>query len=363
MKKIIIITLLLLFPLSSLQSIAARKPLKKISSEPYLAAITLDADTGEVLFEENADTTAYPASVLKLMTLLLVLEAVESGEISLSDMVQITSESSRMGGSQVYLDPKEQFSVEDLLYALMVQSANDAAVALAIHIAGSKAAFVEKMNERAQQLGMKSSRFYSVHGLPPSSGQEVDITTARDLALLCLELVKKPKTFLFTAAKEREFRGGTFIMRTHNHLLETLAGCDGLKTGYFTAAGFSIAATAKRQGRRVITIILGSAKRKIRDIKARELVEQGFDELLPLPQNNMPETVAGEVQPEKSEAVKILETTTLAFESEESSNKQLENNNSDWWMFLYGFFCGVGVCLVVIFLRLHKKRGIYRYSR
>ncbi len=270
-----IISLLILI-LAGQTAWAGRAPLQTVARDPYVSALVLNADTGQVLFEKNSGTPVYPASVLKLMVLLVTLDRIEQGTLSLDDMVQVTAEASRMGGSQVYLDPKEQFSVEDLLYALMVQSANDAAVALAIHVAGSKEGFVALMNQKAKELGMQNTRFSSVHGLPPAKGQKVDVTTAGDFGILCLELARRPEVFKYTGTRVRDFRGGEFIMRNHNHLLENVDGCDGFKTGYFRAAGFSIAATAIRDGRRVIAIVMGSKDRKVRDAKATELLAKGF---------------------------------------------------------------------------------------
>jgi D-alanyl-D-alanine carboxypeptidase (penicillin-binding protein 5/6) len=216
--------------------------------------------------------------MLKIMDLLIILEKVKQGAVRLEDTVTITKEASSMGGSQVYLDPRERFTVEQLLYALMVQSANDAAVALAIHVAGTKEGFVGLMNERARQLGMSSTTFHSVHGLPPGEGQEADVTTPRDFAVLCRELVlKHPEALAYTSTRERTFRENPpFVMRTHNHLLGEYEGCDGLKTGYFRAAGYSIAATASRGDRRVIAVVLGSVSRETRDAKAKELLAKGF---------------------------------------------------------------------------------------
>jgi D-alanyl-D-alanine carboxypeptidase (penicillin-binding protein 5/6) len=272
--------------------LASRAPLKSVAAEPYAAAIVMDARTGEVFFAKNADAKVYPASTLKLMVLLVILDKIAAGNLQLNDMVQISVEAAKMGGSQVYLDSKEQFSIEDLLYALMIQSANDAAVALATHVAGSKELFVTLMNQKAAELGMTSTRFNSVHGLPPAKGQKVDITTARDFAILCQALSKRPEVFKYTGTKVRDFRDGKFIMRTHNHLLENVEGCDGFKTGYFVKAGFSIAATAKRGDTRIIAIVMGSKNRKVRDAKATELLALGFvkasskpaqERILPLP--------------------------------------------------------------------------------
>lgn len=261
---------------------AAAAPAKKttISQDPYLGAIVIDAATGKVLFEDKADAKGYPASVLKLMDLLIILEQVKQGRMSLQDQIPVTAAASKIGGSQVWLAEKESFALDDMLYALMVQSANDAAFALAEKVAGSASGFVELMNQRAKQLGMNNTTFQSVHGLPPGPDQGYDVTTARDLALLCRELLKHKDTVRYTSTRERPFRpdGGAkmVLMRTHNHLLGQVEGCDGLKTGYFAVAGYSIAVTASRQGQRVIAIVLGSKDRKVRDAKAAELLSKGF---------------------------------------------------------------------------------------
>lgn len=266
---------------------AAQKPKGCISKVPYIGAIIVDADTGIALFEDKADAPGYPASTLKLMTLLVIQEKIDAGQVKLSDMVKVSVAACKTGGSQVYLDPKETFSVEDLLYAMMIQSANDAAVALAEHVGGTKEGFIELMNAKAQQLGMSNSRFSSVHGLPPGAGQKNDISSARDMATLSRELCKHPAVFAYTSASYRQFRANTakpFDMRTHNPFLkENVEGCDGFKTGYTATAGWSIVVTAKRNGRRVIVVVLGSEARKMRDAKARELLSKAFTLLPPLP--------------------------------------------------------------------------------
>lgn len=259
---------------------------EKVSRSPYLGAIVVDDATGRVLVEDNADARGYPASVTKLMTFFVVMDKVHAGQLKLETPVTVSAEASRTGGSQVYLKQGEVFTVDDLLYALMIQSANDAAVALAEHCAGSKAAFVELMNTKARQLGMTSTTFQSPHGLPPAKGQQVDYTTARDLAKLSRELIDHGDVLRYSSVKVRTLRANTanpFEMRNHNHLLGKLAGCDGLKTGYFSAAGYSLAATIERNGRRVITVVLGSEVSKTRDFKVMELTEKGFAALPPLP--------------------------------------------------------------------------------
>ena len=275
-----ILLVLMIFPVAQ----AARAPVQNLAQDPYASALLIEADSGKVLFDANGDAKLYPASVLKLMNLYVILQRIGQGKLKTDEMVQVTVEAAKTGGSQVYLDPRERFSVEDLLYALMVQSANDAAVALATHIAGSKEGFIALMNQKAQELGMKNTKFHSVHGLPPSEGQEPDVTTARDLAILCRALAKQPEALKYTSTQSRGFRENKFMMRNHNKLLGQVAGCDGLKTGYYQAAGFSIAATAQRGGVRMIAVVMGSKDRKVRDAKAIELINKGFTIVPPKPE-------------------------------------------------------------------------------
>jgi D-alanyl-D-alanine carboxypeptidase (penicillin-binding protein 5/6) len=201
----------------------------------------------------------------------------------------------------VYLKEKEVFPVEELIYAMMIQSANDAALALAVHYTGSMEVFVDLMNQKAQKIGMDNTVFHSVHGLPPSGKNLPDVTTARDMAKLSRELLKYPEALKYTSTKVREFRPDIpepFIMRTHNHLLKDFEGCDGLKTGYFNAAGFSISATAQKKGARAIAVILGSANRNERDKQARLLLSKGLMEIL----INPPALAVAENDPEQAEA-------------------------------------------------------------
>ena len=253
------------------------------TKEPYLGAIVVDADVGTVIFEDHADEVGYPASVIKLMDMLIIQDRIKAGTLHLEDIVTTTREAAQIGGTQVFLKEKEIFPVEDLLYAIMIQSANDAATALSIHIAGSTTGFVELMNKRAQGLGMEATRFHSVHGLPPSTGEDPDVSTPRDLTRLAREILKYPDVLKYTSTLERGFRGGAFIMRTHDHLLRSVPGCDGLKTGFISAGGFSIVATAQRGGRRIIAVLMGCPTRVGRDKVAAELIEKGFMNLPPLP--------------------------------------------------------------------------------
>ena len=348
MKRFALCVLILLFMIPV--AWAARAPLTAITQDPYVSALVIEADSGKVLFEANADTKVYPASVLKLMDLYVILDRIAQGTLKLDEMVQVTVEAAKTGGSQVYLDPKEQFPVEELLYALMVQSANDAAVALATHVAGSKEGFVALMNQKAQELGMKSTRFHSVHGLPPSVGQEPDVTTARDLAILCRALTNNPEALKYTSTQSRGFREDKFIMRTHNKLLTQVAGCDGLKTGYFQAAGFSIAATAKKGGVRIITLVMGSKDRKVRDAKAIELLAKGFTIVPPKPElaGEAPKPAVAPI-PAASTGVTFDTSTLTAVDAaapagtegeQEAAPVQAAKGGDDGWG---KFFIGLGI--------------------
>jgi len=247
-----------------------------ISKEPYIGAIVVDTRDGSVLFEDNADAVCYPASVVKLMNLLVLEDHIANGSLKLDDPVTATVDATRMGGTQVWLKENEVFPVEELIYAMMVESANDAATALAIHVAGSTEGFIHRMNEKARALGMKSTKFTSVHGLPPSKDRAHDITTARDLATLGVALLKYPDILKYTSVKERPFRNGTFTLRSHNHLLGNVPGVDGLKTGYFREGGYCIVVTGEKNGARLVSVVVGSRTRTVRDQQAGALLSKGF---------------------------------------------------------------------------------------
>jgi len=266
---------------SPLQAAARKKTAARgMGRDPYVGAVVLEASSGRVLFEDQADAKGYPASVLKLMDLLVILEKVEQRQLSFQDPVVASAKATRAAPSKVWLADNERFTLDEMLYALMVQSANDVAVALAEKVGGTTDGFVQLMNQRAQELGMSNTVFHSVNGLPPGRGQPHDVTTARDLSLLCREVLKHPDALRYTGTRQRAFRpntpGKTVDMRNHNHLLEQVPGCDGLKTGWIAAAGYSIAVTAARNGQRVLVVVLGSDSLRRRDAKATELVNRGF---------------------------------------------------------------------------------------
>ena len=276
--SIVFACILLLYCFSAF---AARADIPEKKAKPCLGSIVVDAQTGEIVSEYNPDISCYPASLVKLMVLLILQEKVEERALSLTDTVRVTAQASRMGGSQVYLAENETFTIEDLLYSLIIQSANDSAVALAIHTAGSKQAFSELMQNKAEELGMSKTEFHSVHGLPPDAGQKPDISTPRDLAVLAMALLRHPDILKYTATRIKGFRNESFEMRSHNRLLGSFEGCNGLKTGYFRAGGYSIIASAKRGDQYYIAVVAGSPDKNERDAKAKELLAMAFSSTAP----------------------------------------------------------------------------------
>ena len=207
------------------------------------------------------------------------LDELERRARGLSDyVVRISAKASNMGGSQVYLKHNTEFPVEDLLRALAIHSANDAAVALAEHVAGSTEAFVDLMNMKARDLGMLDSEFHSVHGLPPGWGQKPDLTTAYDLTLLARELIKHPKALEWSSTRTAPFKNGTFTtLYNPNKLVGRFRGLDGLKTGYTGPAGFCVTATAVQQGKRLISVVMGCSSDKARATETTRLLSYGFN--------------------------------------------------------------------------------------
>jgi D-alanyl-D-alanine carboxypeptidase (penicillin-binding protein 5/6) len=240
------------------------------------AWIVVNAATGEVLASQEPDRRGAPASMTKMMLALVVLEAIKEGQLKLDDPVKTSRLASKMGGSQVYLKEGEAFSVEELMAALLIGSANDAAAALAERLTGSVEATVKLMNDRAATLKLSQTRFGSVHGLPPGPGQEGDIATPRDMARLGQALLQFPDALRWTGTAEAPFRGGSFVLRNSNKLVGSVAGVDGLKTGHFTEAGYNVAATAKRGNLRVIAVVMGAPTNQARFAEAARLLGEAF---------------------------------------------------------------------------------------
>jgi len=225
----------------------------------YTAAFVLEPSTNRVLFEDNADKPLPTASMAKMMTLLIVMEEIQQGNLNYDTPVTISARASKMGGSQIYLRAGSVWPVKNLLIATMVHSANDAASALAEKIAGSGESFADLMNLRAEQLGLKNSRFYDPHGLPAEDPSLNDVMSARDLAKLGQELMKHPFMRQLAVIPEMEFRNGTLErIYNPNRLLRFYEGATGIKTGYSGPAGFSITASAKRNNMELICVVQGA---------------------------------------------------------------------------------------------------------
>jgi len=246
--------------------------------EPYKAYVVMEASTGKVLEGANTHLRWPPASITKLMISLLVMEKLYANEIKLTDTITASRDASKMGGSQVFLKEGETFTLEELMKAMLIASANDAAFSIAEFIAGSKDKCVDLMNEKAKALDMKDTEFRSVHGLPPSKGEEEDLTSPEDLATLARHLLKYRKLLEWTSARSEPFRDGTLIMVNHNKLLGRMSSIDGLKTGFYRKSGYNIVATAKKGDLRLIVVVMGSPTARIRD----EIAEEKVKKYLPL---------------------------------------------------------------------------------
>jgi len=238
------------------------------------SAILMEASTGTVLFEQNADEALPPASVTKIMTLLLIMEAIEQGQLRYEDTVTASAHACSMGGSQIYLKEGEQMTVEDMVKSVVIASANDAAVALAEHVAGSEAAFVERMNERAAELGMVNTHFENTNGLDDTV--ENHVTSARDIALMSQALIRYPKITEYSSIWMDTVRNGEFGLTNTNRLVRFYKGATGLKTGSTSKAGFCVSATAEREGMTLICVIMAAPSRDIRNAAATALLDFGF---------------------------------------------------------------------------------------
>lgn len=270
---------------------------------PYRGAVAMDADRGTVLFADHANRTGYPASCTKLMTLLLVLEDLKAGRYARTDRATASAYAARMEPSKIGLRAGQSMTIDDLLYALMLKSANDGAVVLAEHAAVAHGetgtnrlarvtAFIARMNRRARELGMTSTRYASPNGLPPPRGSTrgFDVSTAKDLARLACALVAIPEVLAYTSRPSYTVTDGDgkpLSFANHNYFLPrnrdpkgfavAVPGCDGLKTGYTMASGSSIILTAQRNGRRVVAVVLGSAGRQTREEAAGRILRDALD--------------------------------------------------------------------------------------
>lgn len=266
LKKIVLFLFMLLTPLSVLASDLAKNA---------KSGILIEESTGKVLFEKEADKKMYPASMTKIMTLLLVMDSLESGKIKLTDMVNISPNASSMGGSQVFLEAGSSMKLEELLKSVTIASANDSSVALAEFISGSVDKFVIKMNQKCKEIGCKNTNFANVHGLHDDN----HYTTAKDMSLIAKELLKYKNILNYTSIYEAYLNkpdGSSTWMVNTNKLIRYYNGLDGLKTGYTKEAGYCLTATAVRNNMRLISILMNEPSSQVRNSETIDLLNYGF---------------------------------------------------------------------------------------
>ncbi|MBO0735654.1 MAG: D-alanyl-D-alanine carboxypeptidase [Alphaproteobacteria bacterium] len=245
-----------------------------VDPDREVESIVIDADTGRVLSARNADAITYPASLTKMMTLYLTFEALNAGTLRLDQFLPVSIDAASKSPTKLHLAPGESVQVQDLILGIVTKSANDAAAVLAQGLAGSEAAFAERMTRKAQQLGMTSTVYRNASGLPDPEQH----TTARDTVQLALALYHDfPREYRYFSTREFYFHGR--LIATHNHLLDSYEGADGIKTGYTGASGFNLAASAVRNGHRLIGIVMGGSSAGARDREMTELLDQGFAEV------------------------------------------------------------------------------------
>lgn len=314
MKKRIMasfMTLCILLPLMATTALAEEAP--KTAGGTDLApsarsAILMDADTGTVIFEKNSHDQLPPASITKIMTMLLTIEAIDSGKLKLTDKVRTSEYAASMGGSQIFLEPGEEMTVDDMLKGIAMASGNDASVAMAEKIAGSEEAFVQLMNERAKELGMKDTHFANCNGLPV----ENHYSSAHDIALMSRELLKHSGITKYTGAYQDYLRKDTekpFWLVNTNKLVRFYSGADGLKTGYTSEAKFCLSATAMKGGLRTVAVVLGEPNTKTRNAEVASMFDYAFGQYTMKPLYKAGDQL-GSLKIEKGEVAELPLTAT-----------------------------------------------------
>ena len=273
---------------------------------PGKSALLMDMTTGKVLYEKNAHEKLAPASVTKVMTMLLVMEAIDSGRIGWNDTVTASEAAAAKGGSQIYLKVGESMTVSDMLKSIAVSSANDAACAMAEHIAGSEAAFVEKMNQRAKELGMENTLFANCTGLDDEADASKHYTSAYDIALMSRELMlHHPDIMKFTTIWMDTVRDGAFGLANTNKLVRFYNGATGLKTGFTSSAGYCLSATASRDGLSLVAVVMGAETSQDRFAACKQMLDYGFANFA-LVQPEIPQTNQVAVKLGKSSLVAAI---------------------------------------------------------
>ncbi|WP_164218165.1 D-alanyl-D-alanine carboxypeptidase family protein [Virgibacillus sp. YIM 98842] len=280
-KSTVIVSIILLFLLSMNTAIFAEEAEKNGQEPLNLApeaesAILMERDTGEILFDKNAEEKLPPASMTKVMTLLLIMEQLENGNLTYEETVRVSERAASMGGSQIFLEEGEEMTVEDLLKGVAIASGNDASVALAERISGSEDAFVKKMNEKVKELGLKNTKFQNATGLPADD----HYSTSYDMAMIAKELLKYESITEYTSIYEDYLRKGEeneFWLVNTNKLVKFYPGVDGLKTGFTNEAKYCLTATAEKNDMRVITVVMGAETTKERNAAISQMLDYAFN--------------------------------------------------------------------------------------
>lgn len=274
-KSINIVALFIFITCSILiNPVIAEQPDFDIKSK---SAILMEFQTGEILYKKNPHMELPPASMTKIMTMLLVMEALEEDRARLDDKLVVSEQAANMGGSQIWLEPGEEMTLEDMMKAIAIVSANDACVAVAEYLCGTEKLFVKKMNERAKELGLKNTYFYNTNGLPPDNPDvEGNYTSAYDLAVMARELLKHPLVLKWTSTWIDYLRDGESVLNNTNRLVRFYKGADGLKTGYTSEAKYCLTSTASREGIRFISVVMGAEDSKVRFNESSKLLSYGF---------------------------------------------------------------------------------------
>ncbi|WP_117152430.1 D-alanyl-D-alanine carboxypeptidase family protein [Paraliobacillus quinghaiensis] len=308
-KTVILFTVLLL--LFQLQPVAAEEASNDLAlAEAASSAILIERDTGEILYEKNAHEQLPPASMTKMMTLILIMEAIDDQKITLDETVRVSEHAASMGGSQIFLEAGEEMSVEDLLKGVAIASGNDASVALAERIAGSEAAFVTMMNKKAKDLGLENTRFQNPTGLPAPE----HFSTGYDMAIIAKDLLKHEEITKYTSLYEDYLRKGTedeFWLVNTNKLVKFYDGVDGLKTGYTSEAKYCLAATAKKDNMRVIAVAMGAESPKKRNQAVTQMLDYAFSQYETdlLYERNQPVTKISMIKADKDQVDVVTEDT------------------------------------------------------
>ncbi|MEN2454501.1 D-alanyl-D-alanine carboxypeptidase family protein, partial [Bacillus sp. JR_15] len=275
LSKLLIFTIILMTAPSALAKESAKKPSEL--ADDAKSAVLIERDTGKVMYDKNSREKLPPASMTKVMTMLLIMEALDEGKIKMKDKVRTSEYAASMGGSQIFLEPGEEMTVEDMLKGIAIGSGNDASVAMAEHIAGSEEEFVKRMNEKAAELGLKDTSFQNTTGLP----EEGHYSTAYDMALMAKELLKYENITKFTGTYEDYLRENTdkkFWLVNTNRLIKFYPGVDGVKTGFTNEAKYCLTASAKKGNMRVIAVVFGASTPKERNAQITKMLDFAFSQ-------------------------------------------------------------------------------------